>query len=357
MPLADVEFTFAYHHPDKEWILIFIPWFLDPSCQKEFENEEREREFLKRVQSARNNPEDINYGVEELQRKYRLTLKQLYWREWEIENQCRGNLSMFKQENPLTVHEAFRATGKGIYSADFCDMVEQGCQPPLTIGRIVREMGVPRVERDPYGEFSVWEFYNPLSQYFMTVDAAGGMRDIHAKTESKEPDRTVIDVWNRKTGRQCAQWYGHIDYDLISAVVVAVGEMYGMATACVELNNHGYKVVGDLKNLGYPMYFYKPGEYGWSTNKKTKPQMADGLLDGCRDGIITIRCKETVSEMRHFIEISGRFGAESGCHDDRVTTAQIARQMMIFLPRKIEPAEEDHSTSDWNNIETSWMRA
>jgi len=354
MPNASMEFTFAYKNPDSAWILIFIPWFLDPACQLDFENDEREREFLKRIANARKHKDDINYGVEELQRKYGLTLKQLYWREWSINNECNSDIEMFKQENPLSVQEAFRSTGKGHYNADFCDMVEKTCMPPLLVGNLVREKGVPRIEINPAGHMSIWEFYEPLQQYFLTVDAAGGKREIHVK-ENKDPDRTVIDVWNRRTGRQCAQWYGHVDYDLISDVVKAIGEMYGMATACVELNNHGYKVVGDLKTDDYPMYSHKPGEFGWLTNKKTKPQMADGLLDGCRDGIITIRCKETVEEMRTYIEKSGKFGAEAGCHDDRVTSAQMARQMMDLLPRNAAPTDEEYIDDEEINSETAWM--
>jgi len=353
MPLADVEFTFAYHNPDSDWILIFIPWFLDPSCQKKFENPERKERFLQRVVGAKNRKEDINYGVEELQKKYKLTNEQLYWREWSIKNECRGDVGLFKQENPLTIFEAFRTKGSNHYNQEFCDMVERGCLKPIGVGNVVRRMGVPVIEPNPNGHLSVWETYDPREIYFLTVDAAGGMREIHQK-ENKEPDKTVIDVWNRRTGNQCAQWYGHVDYDLISDVVEAVGEMYGRATACPELNNHGYKVVGDLKAREYPMYSHKPGEYGWSTNKKTKPEMADGLLDGCREGVITIRCRETVSEMRTYIEKSGKFGAEAGCHDDRVTTAQIARQMMDKLPRKIERGPEDHNVRD-HNVETAWM--
>ena len=166
-----------------------------------------------------------------------------------------------------------------------------------------------------------------------------------------------IDVRNHRNGRQAAQWYGHLDYDLISEVVEAVGDMYNRATACVELNNHGFKVVGDLKDREYPMYYSKPGEAGWLTGKGTKHQMSDDLLTGCRNGIITIRCKETVNEMRSYIEMSGKFGAESGCKDDRVTTAQIAVQMMKLLPRKIESDPAPFPADQYEVHDQSWMVA
>jgi len=55
-----------------------------------------------------------------------------------------------------------------------------------------------------------------------------------------------------------------------------------------------------------------------------------------RDADIHLRSRETVSEMRTFLEKNGEYGAASGCNDDRVITAAIASQMMTLLPRKYE---------------------
>jgi len=328
-------FTFAYHNPESDWVLIFIPWMIDPACWKEFESEDQKVAFERRLRSAKYKEDDINHQALDLLERFDLELEQLYWREWSIVNECLGKLVEFQQENPSNIIEAFKTQGSNHYPPDFCDMVEKSCLEPILVGNIMERMGSPIVEPRAEGNMKVWEKFDTKKEYFMTVDAAGGMREIHLKAE-REPDKTVIDVWDRRTGKQVAQWHGHIDYDLISDLLMKIGYMYGRATACVELNNHGYKVVGDLKSADYPQYYWKAGEAGWSTNRKTKPIMADDLLMGCRDGVITIRCKETVSEMRTFVEISGKYGGESGCHDDRVITAQMAVQMMSKLPRKIE---------------------
>lgn len=349
MPLADVEFTFAYHDPDSDWLLIFIPWFLDTSCWKEFETDERKTEFIKRIENPR---DDINKDARKIQEQYELTLEQLYWREWSIINECGEKVEMFNQENPTTIIDAFRTKGTNHYPAAFCDRVERGCLPPIIIGNPVRRMGAAVIEPHPKGNLSLWERYNSRETYFVVVDAAGGKREIHVK-ENREPDKTVIDVYNRWTGKQAAQWRGHVDYDLIDEVVEAIGDMYGRCIACVELNNHGYTVVGGLKKRKYPMYYYKPGEPGWSTNRQTKPMMADDLLEGCRNGIIRLHCKETVSEMRTYVEINGRYGGESGCNDDRVLTAQLAVQMMAKLPKRI--TEDVSESVDVEVTEQSWM--
>ena len=351
MPLADVEFTFAYHDPDSDWLLIFIPWFLDRSCWKDFESEERKTAFIGRIDNPKG---DINKDARKIQAKYKLTLEQMYWREWSIINECGEKVDMFNQENPTTIISAFRTKGSNHYPADFCDRVEARCQTPILIGNVVRRMGLAVVEPSPKGNLRLWERYKPKEPYFLTVDAAGGKREVHVK-ENREPDKTVIDVFNHRTGKQVAQWRGHVDYDLIDEVVEAVGDMYGRCRACVELNNHGYTVVGGLKKRDYPMYSHKPGEPGWSTNKKTKPEMADGLLEGCREGVITLRCKETVSEMRTYVEINGKYGGESGCNDDRVLTAQMGVQMMYKLSRTVEPGA--YMPDDVEVQETSWMVA
>ena len=353
MPHADIEFTFAYHNPETEWILIFVPWFLDPSCQREFIYNETEEEFVAKIVRAKNKVDDINHEALKLQKKYKLTNKQLYWREWSIKNECNDDISFFQQENPLTVEEAFRTEGSNLYNAEFCNMVERNCCKPIVVGNIIRRMGMPVIEPFPKGHLSIWERYSEKEQYFLTVDAAGGKREIH-QTEDREPDNTVIDVWNHRTGNQAAQWYGHVDYDMISDVVKMIGEMYGKGIACIELNNTGYKVVGDLKG-NYPLFNYKPGEAGWSTNKKTKGPMALDLLDGCRSGQITIRCKETVSEMRTFIEKDSKYGAEAGCNDDRVISAQLAVQMMDRLKLKKNSEKKEYDTD--NIQESTWMVA
>lgn len=354
MPDSKMKFTFAYENPeDTEWILIFIPFFIDPACQREFENDDMKASFLSRLDGAKDSPGDVNHEAHELREKYGLTIKQLYWREHAIKNKCGWSVETFHQEFPAEIMDSFLTKGTNVYSKDFCDMVGKSCRAPIAIGvPKYNSTGVPVIEPHPAGKMQIWERYNPREQYFLTVDAAGGFRDKSAK----EPDPTNIDVWNFRTGRQVAQWHGHIDYDAISDLVELIGGMYGKGTACVELNNHGYTVVAGLKASNYPMYYYKPGEPGWSTNKKTKPKMVDDLLEYCRDGALTIRCAETIKEMRSFVEANGKFGAESGCHDDRVDTAQMAAQMLQLLPKRVELQDEPKGPpSGWERSEASWM--
>ncbi len=369
MPDADIDFTFAYENLDpvkrSDWVLIFVPWFIDPSCQTPFKFSEEKTEFLKRLEVAKDKKDDINYEALGLQKKYKLTLEQLYWREWAIPNECKGSVEIFKQENPANIFEAFRTKGTNHFTAEFCNKIEQDCQEPLVIGNVIRRMGMgaPRVDPSPTGRFSMWERHDKREQYFLTVDAAGGKREIHFQ-EQKNPDKTVIDVWNLRDGNQVAQWHGHMDYDVIHEMVEAIGEMYGpgssardRAVACVELNNHGFAVVAGLKKSKYPMYSYKPGEYGFNVARGQRQVLADGLLDGARNGVVTIRCLETVGEMRTFVEVNAKYGAEAGCKDDRVDSAAMAVQMMegkIRARRNSGEGERD-GEGQFGQSEAGWM--
>lgn len=326
--------TYAWYNPDSDYILVFIPWFVHERYTKEFQSEQDKHGFIQRLNAQVFNQQDMKWEDSEAKRlkeKCNLSLEQMYWREWAIENKCRGSIEIFHQEYPSTVEEAFLSQGTNVFPKSLCDDVEKLCQEPILMGDVVERMGKSKIKPNPHGHFSLWEKPNKDEVYFMTVDSAGGITD--AETQDKvEPDPSCIDIYCHRTGKQVAQWHGHIDYDLIADLVELIGNMFFRAKACVELMNHGYTVVADLKRKHYPMYELKQGDPGWLTTKKTKPQMADGLYCMTRDGDIRIMCKETVSEMRTFVEKDGHFNAASGCHDERVDCGGMASQMMRLLP-------------------------
>lgn len=346
------DINYAWYNPNSEWILVFIPWFTHERYTRRFENEERKKAFIQRLNAQVFNKEELKWEDSEgkkLQKRYNLDLEQLYWREWCIENKCRASVDIFHQEYPSNVEEAFLSVGTTVFSKSLCDSVEEFCQDPIVIGNIIDRMGQSKINPNPHGHFSLWEKPDKNEHYFMTIDSAGGIKDSQ-KEIGIEPDPSCIDVYNHRTGKQVAQWHGHIDYDLIADIVELIGLMFNKAIACVELNNHGYTVVSDLKKKHYPMYCAKPDEPGFLTTKVTKPRMSDDLRQMSRDGDIRIICKETVSEMRTFIEEGGHYNAASGCHDERVDCAGMASQMMKLLPIRSgrSHADRDNKIVNWD---------
>ena len=347
---------YAWWNPDdSDFIVIFIPWFVHEIYTKEFYSREEQDKFERRVNEKVLDKESLEWVVgkaKKLQDKYGLTLEQLNWREWCINNQCQGREEIFEQEYPSTFEEAFLSKGSNVYSKQLCDQIESGCIDPILVGDVVERAGVPKIKPTPYGKLAMYRRPKPTMQCFITVDCAGGLKKSQEE-RNREPDPSCVDVWDLETGEQVAQWHGHIDYDYIAELVDRIGRLYAytdvrgingerggkvLPLACVELNNHGFAVVADLKRLRYPQYEYADGEPGWQTTIRTRPRMIDDAARCCRDGSLQIRSKETVSEMRTFVEkAGGRQEAEEGCHDERVMTLGMASQMVACITRYREP--------------------
>lgn len=346
--------VYAWHNPESDWVLAFIPWFVHDIYSMEFDSDSEKEQFQSEIDKKVFNQDTVTWGDSEakkLQTKHGLALEQLHWRDWAVKNICKGRVEIFHQEYPSTVEEAFLASGSNVFSVDLCDIAEAGCREPMLIGDVVDRNGVTAIRPNPYGHFRLWEKPDPEFSYFITVDTAGGIKKSQELTQ-RQPDPSCIDVFNHKTGKQAAQWHGHMEYDQIAWLVEMIGKMYYRARACVEINNHGYTVVADLKRANYPMYCAKEDEPGWITNSKTKPQMVDALFEAIRDGALQISCKETVSEMRTFIEKSGKYEAAPGCHDERVDTACMGAMMMKLMPRDLSKDTKRRNSftfSNWEN--------
>ena len=332
--------TFAWINPETDWILVFVPWFVHERYTKPFDSSAKKQGFQAEINKKVFNEADMQWEKSislKLKEKYSLTLEQLHWRQWAIRNKCRGSDDIFCQEYPSNVEEAFLSAGSNIFGKELCDQVEEGCEKPIIVGDVVDRMGKSRIRANQYGKFKLWEKPDQREVYFLTVDSAGGKRrNVEKDAKARKPDFTVVDVWNHRTGVQAAQWQGHIEYDLIGDLSMMIGRMFFYARACIELMNHGYTVVADLKRADYPQYEHRPGEYGWPTTGSgalRKEVMIDRLYQQSRDGILQIRCKETVSEMRTFEEDNGHLEAATGCKDDRVMSAAMATMMMTMLPK------------------------
>jgi len=341
--------TYAWYNPASDYILIFIPWFVHGWYSMPFNSVEEHDSFQVNINRKVFNKDVMKWEDSEEKKTmelFGLTLEQLSWRAWCIENQCRGSVDIFHQEYPSTVEEAFLSSGLNVFSKDLCDEIESECRDPLLIGDVVDRMGRPKIRRNRHGHFRIWSKPDPDLEYVMCIDSAGGIKKSQ-REENREPDPSCIDVFEHASGRQVAQWHGNIDYDMIADLAELIGIMFHKAVACVELNNHGYTVVADLKRKRYPMYEARLGEPGWLTTKKTKPQMVDSLIRMARDGQVQIMCKQTVSEMRTFIEDSGTYEAAYGCHDERVDTAGMACCMMTMLPRRLRSDQSESGIQNW----------
>jgi hypothetical protein len=121
---------------------------------------------------------------------------------------------------------------------------------------------------------------------------------------------------------QVAQWHGHEDYDLIADIAALLGRMYNQADFAVLRLNHGLTVIAGLrKEHGAKLVRDDDRQDGLNEDRKRKPIMVDSLKEDCREGYIVFRCLQSVKELRTYIMRDGKYGAEDGAKDDRVSSA------------------------------------
>ena len=336
-------YTYAYHNPVPDeagnvtdWILLFFPWFSLPDNRLAFVSEQEKTDFQRilevpvyRKELGRTAPSEER----DLQVKYQLTAEQLNWRRWTIANKHNGNIGKFRQENPATIQEAFLSTGGNVFAADLCDELEDLCRPPVHTGTLVMRQGKVVSRRMANGPLRIWEAPKDGYDYLLTCDPAGGARDL--QTDRNQPDFTCMDVW-RRDGRylvQVAQWHGHIDYDLIGDEAILLATLYKEASIAVLRMNHGLTVLAKLRQERWPRIIKDDdGKQGILESATTKRLLVDGLVQYARDGWLHLISKETVSELRTFVERNGKLGAEDGCKDDRVSSCYAAVLAHINLP-------------------------
>lgn len=305
--------------PANEYARIFFPWFIFPDYRK---------------------PAPADFLVTEDEKKlaaiYNLDNDQLYWRRYTIANKCNGSLAKFYQEYPSNPQEAFLASGRPVFDT----LRVQGFKTiaPKPIMRYECELSngqwVAKIQAGEEGRLQVWEEPKADQAYIVAADVAEGL---------EHGDFSVADVINHRTGKQVAQWHGHIDPDLFGKILFYLGRRYNNAWIGVERNNHGLTAVTTLCNMNYPRIYAEMVEeppakprkrYGWLTTKLTKPLVIDNLNATFREsGEIFILSEGTYNEMLTFkVQSDGSFAADEGQHDDRVMSLAIAHLLRRKLP-------------------------
>lgn len=292
-----------------EYQSIFVPWFWQAEYTKPllagFEPSEKELQLV---------------------RAYGLSNGQLMWRRTKIA-ELNGE-TLFKQEYPCTAKEAFIFSGRTVFDQTALQVAKLECYKQKYRADI--DSGGKIVKRDD-GRLSVW--VDPVAgrKYVIGGDVAEGL---------EHGDYSCSDVLDAVTGRQVAQWHGHIDPDRFGDVNVNLGKRYNNALLGIERNNHGLTTITRIKDLGYKNIYAQEaldnmyeegdtGKAGWLTTSKSKPKIIDALAAELRDEDHGICCKETIQEMgSYIIHDDGSLGAQLGSYDDRVMARAIAGEML-----------------------------
>lgn len=295
---------------ESAFVPLFFPWY-------------QMREYSRPV------PDDFKPTEEELELKERfgLTDGQLVWRRWCITANCGGDVERFHQEYPATPHEAFLASGRPVFDPQLLDAALQEAKPPVYIGRVVREAGLPRFRTEHRGYLKIWQKPEEGHEYLIGIDVAEGKAD---------GDWSVMSVFDMKSMEQAAEWHGHIAPDLLGEEANLLGRYYNLAWLIPEANNHGISTIDTLRRLHYPRLYRRRSapdklrqrsqpQYGFWTSAQSKQMLIDTFGRFLREDAGRIKSSAALDEcMTYVYDDKGAPNAQAGCFDDRVIAAALA---------------------------------
>jgi hypothetical protein len=300
------------------------------------------------------------------------TLEGINWYRWKLAEMMYDEWRM-QSEFPSTDIEAFQSTGARVFPPSYVENMRKHIIAPEFTGEIFGDAATGkdalngvRLEATKGGCLLIWLMPDAgkwIDRYVVSVDTGG--------TTSKA-DFSVISVIDRYmlsfggALERAAVWRGHIDHDRLAWKAVQIAKLYHNALIVVEKNyldadvdNEGdasYTILNEIANHYGNIYHTTPIEkirpglplnYGWHTNKSTKPLAIDTFKKLMRDGgyieHYSIACDEADS---YEWKPDGSVGAVDGGKDDVVMSTAIAVTVatdarFLGVPREIKKDENN----------------
>ena len=259
-------------------------------------------------------------------------------------------------EYPSDDVEAFVHSGARVFDKYKVELLRPMCKSPRYIGDVYGDGDEGedallnlRFAEDHQGQFWIWALpeidddIEITDRYLVVVDIGG---------RSKDADWSVITVIDRLFMMDgglpsiVAQWYGHIDMDLLAWKSVQIAAFYDEALLVIESNTAETKdkernVDGDqsqyilnrVKGVYNNLYARKqseddiinkvPKKIGFHTNVATKPMVISTLVKVIRETLYVERDERCLDEYLTYEKVGSKYGAIAGKHDDLLMTRAI----------------------------------
>lgn len=322
------------------WIPLFISVIEDESARQDFLDPERRRDFK----------ENLDAYETMLVERHDVTLEFLNWRRTQIRQTCQGDLSIFKQEYPVTPEEAIQISKRARFDAAKLDTqpLEDGERGELRSSDSWDRRITWRA--DPTGLLIRYRKPVPNHRYVIGADASEGKLDAFGK----EQDASVVSVHDCDLRlEQVAVLFGSVSEENLVEPVKLLGEYYNHAYEVVESNSCAKHLCIQLGKI-YPqeLLYHRDDwdeqkrrqarEIGHRTHTGNKSHLISSLADAINDEEIIFHCKETVRELRAYEwQVGGGTAAKAGYHDDHVIAPALA-----VLGAKNYPATRPKPTAD-----------
>lgn len=296
---------------------------------------------------------------------------------------------LMASEYPSDDIEAFVHSGDRVFDKDKVNLLKPSCRPPRYIGDVYADaddgkkaLQNIRFTEDKQGLLYVWELPE-----LMCKREKNAMRSCSSKcglwrtcnlvdTDTLVTDRylTVVDVGGRSSKADfsvilvldrlfmaeggkpvvVAQWYGHIDIDLLAWKAAQIAAFYDNSLLVIESNtletrdkdrqvdgDQSQFILNQIKDVYPNLYARKQSEqaireglpvnYGFHTNISTKPMIISTLVKIIREGRYVERDERCLNEYIHYErKPNGSYGAIIGKHDDLLMTRAIGLHISFF---------------------------
>lgn len=271
---------------------------------------------------------------------------------------------LMASEFPSDDVEAFVHSGARVFDKYKVEKLRPSCRPPRYIGEVYADADEGkkalqniRFADDKQGFLHIWEMpevdeSEVVTDRYLTIVDIGG--------RSNKADWSVILVLDRlfmaEGGKPTvvAQWYGHIDIDLLAWKAAQIAAFYDNSMLVIESNtlethDREREVDGDqsgfilnqIKDVYPNLYARKQSEeaireglpvnYGFHTNISTKPMIISTLVKVIRENLYTERDERCLEEyLCYEKKPNGAFGAIVGKHDDLLMTRAIGLHICFF---------------------------
>ena len=267
-------------------------------------------------------------------------------------------------EYPSDDVEAFVHSGARVFDKYKVEALKKTCKPPKYIGDIYAKgdegedaLVRLRFNEDAQGQLWVWSLPDIdaeeiVTDRYLTVVDIGG--------RSNKADYSVIVVFDRLNQMDggkptvVAQWYGHIDMDLLAWKAAQIAAFYDNSLLVIESNtlethdkerqvdgDQSAYILNQIKDVYLHLYEraqsdeeirdQAPKKYGFHTNLATKPKIISTLIKVIRDGLYVERDVRCLDEYRTYEKKkNGGWGAITGKHDDLLMTRAIGLHICFY---------------------------
>lgn len=244
--------------------------------------------------------EKLRLDVEERQlvKKYRLRPDQIKWRRNMI-RKMKGNINAFIMSYPMNFEEAWVSMIQSslVFSRQRLLELESMIRPP----RWRYEIMDGRLVEHPEGKLWVWK--KPILGRF--YDAGGDVA-----SGSEDGNYSVVEVLERGSLEQCAEWRGRILPRRFGDIMATIGRHYQNAQVAPELNV-GNGTLERLQELNYPnIHIWRKRDEivpvftkkrAWVTTHESKENIVGLAREKIWERQIKIYSQVLLTEMKNFV--------------------------------------------------------